>query len=91
VYLSAHPGRRDTAEREPYVPTEDKAKRKEEGSEGAAIAGDPGGCCRYRYACVRKRIGATLIHVAVGPRRDEEPVRTFETFTRDLQAIAVWR
>ena len=35
-------------------------------------------------------IGATLIHVAVGPGRDEEPVRTFETFTRDLQAIAVW-
>src|ERR1700682_1136531 len=49
MYLSAHPGRRDTAEREPYVPTEDQAQRKEEGSEGAAIAGDPGGCCRYRY------------------------------------------
>jgi transposase len=35
-------------------------------------------------------IGATLIHVAVAPGRDEEPVRTFETFTRDLRAIAVW-
>jgi len=35
-------------------------------------------------------IGATLIHVAVGPGRDEEPVRTFQTFTRDLKAIAVW-
>lgn len=36
-------------------------------------------------------IGATLIHVAVGPGRDEQPVRTFGTFTRDLKAIAVWR
>ena len=35
-------------------------------------------------------IGATLIHVAVGPGRDEEPVRTFETFTRDLKAIVLW-
>jgi len=35
-------------------------------------------------------IGATLIHVAVGPGQDEEPVRTFQTFTRDLKAIAVW-
>jgi transposase len=35
-------------------------------------------------------IGATQICVAVGPGRDEEPVRTFETFTRDLKAIAVW-
>jgi hypothetical protein len=35
-------------------------------------------------------IGATLIHVAVGPGKDEEPVRTFETFTRDLKAIVLW-
>jgi transposase len=35
-------------------------------------------------------IGATQIHVAVGPDRDEQPVRTFETFTRDLVAIADW-
>jgi hypothetical protein len=32
VYLSVHPGRRDTAQGELYVPTEDKAKREEEGS-----------------------------------------------------------
>src|SRR5882672_5581609 len=32
VYLSGHPGRRDTAQGELYVPTEDKAKREEEGS-----------------------------------------------------------
>ena len=35
-------------------------------------------------------IGATQICVAVSPARDEEPVRTFETFTRDLKAITVW-
>lgn len=35
-------------------------------------------------------IGATQIHVAVGGDVDEQPVRTFETFTRDLVAIADW-
>ena len=35
-------------------------------------------------------IGATQIHVAVGADRDDEPVRTFRTFTRDLVAIADW-
>lgn len=35
-------------------------------------------------------IGARLIHVAVPEGRDEEPVRTFETFTEDLLAIAEW-
>jgi hypothetical protein len=35
-------------------------------------------------------IGATQIHVAVAANRDEQPVRTFESFTRDLVAIADW-
>ena len=35
-------------------------------------------------------IGATPIHVAVGADRDDEPVRTLGTFTRDLVAIADW-
>lgn len=35
-------------------------------------------------------IGATEIHVAVPPDRDPEPVRSFETFTPDLIALADW-
>ena len=35
-------------------------------------------------------IGATQIHVAVPPDRDEQSVRCFATFTEDLHAIAAW-
>jgi len=35
-------------------------------------------------------IGATEIYVAVSPHRDAEPVRSFGTFTSDLNAIADW-
>jgi len=35
-------------------------------------------------------IGAREIYVAVPPDRDEHPVRVFETFTEDLQAMAQW-
>lgn len=35
-------------------------------------------------------IGATEIYVAVAPDRDEEPVRSFGSFTADLQEIADW-
>jgi len=35
-------------------------------------------------------IGATEIYVAVPPDRDPEPVRSFETFTPDLIALADW-
>jgi hypothetical protein len=35
-------------------------------------------------------IGAREIYVAVPPDRDESPVRVFETFTEDLEAMAQW-
>ena len=35
-------------------------------------------------------IGAREIFVAVPPDRDERPVRVFNTFTEDLQAMARW-
>jgi transposase len=35
-------------------------------------------------------IGATMHVAAVGPDRDEQPVRTFRTFTEDLQRLADW-
>ncbi len=35
-------------------------------------------------------IGATAIYVAVPPNRDPEPVRSFETFTPGLRALADW-
>jgi transposase len=35
-------------------------------------------------------IGATIHVAAVGPDRDEEPVRTFHTFTDDLHRLANW-
>lgn len=35
-------------------------------------------------------IGAEGIYVAVPPDRDSEPVRSFETFTRDLHQLADW-
>jgi transposase len=35
-------------------------------------------------------IGATIHVAAVGPKRDTEPVRTFQTFTNDLERLADW-
>ena len=35
-------------------------------------------------------IGATIHVAAVGPDRDKEPVRTFQTFTDDLHRLADW-
>src|ERR1035438_3389711 len=35
-------------------------------------------------------IGSMEIFVAVSPHRDAEPVRSFGTFTSDLEAIADW-
>ncbi len=35
-------------------------------------------------------IGATMHVAAVGPDRDQEPVRTFQTFTDDLHRLADW-
>jgi transposase len=35
-------------------------------------------------------IGATMHVAAVGPDRDNEPVRTFRTFTGDLERLADW-
>jgi transposase len=35
-------------------------------------------------------IGATHLYVALPPERSPEPVRVFETFTEDLQALATW-
>src|SRR5215472_4305551 len=35
-------------------------------------------------------VGATEIYVAVPPDRDPNPVRSFQTFTEDLQALAAW-
>ena len=35
-------------------------------------------------------VGATFHFVAVPPERDAEPVRTFQSFTADLHALAEW-
>ncbi|MDE0463595.1 MAG: IS110 family transposase [Caldilineaceae bacterium] len=35
-------------------------------------------------------IGATEVYAAVRAERDEEPIRSFPTFTRDLYALADW-
>ncbi len=35
-------------------------------------------------------VGATEIFVAVPPDRDSQPVRSFQTFTADLRAMAAW-
>jgi len=35
-------------------------------------------------------VGATEVYVAVPPGRDPNPVRSFPTFTEDLQALAAW-
>jgi len=35
-------------------------------------------------------IGASELWVSIAPERDEEPIRRYEMFTRDLQAMAEW-
>ena len=35
-------------------------------------------------------VGAREMYVAVPPDRDPEPVRVFDTFTNDLQALVKW-
>jgi transposase len=35
-------------------------------------------------------VGSTEIWVSIPPDRDEEPIRQYETFTRDLYAMADW-
>ena len=35
-------------------------------------------------------VGATEVYTAVRAERDEEPIRSFATFTRDLHALADW-
>jgi transposase len=43
-----------------------------------------------RAAAAAADIGATIHVAAVGPDRDEQPVRTFSTFADDLQRLADW-
>src|ERR1700687_3970950 len=35
-------------------------------------------------------VSASELFVAVGPDRDPQPIRSFPTFTRDLNALADW-
>jgi transposase len=35
-------------------------------------------------------VGASELFVAIGADRDPHPVRSFDTFTRDLHALADW-
>ena len=45
---------------------------------------------RVHAAAAAIDIGATIHVAAVGPDRDQEPVRTFQTFTDDLHRLADW-
>ncbi len=45
---------------------------------------------RIHPAAAAIDIGATIHVAAVGPDRDEQPVRTFRTFTDDLERLADW-
>jgi len=45
---------------------------------------------RVHPAAAAIDIGATMHVAAVGPDRDQEPVRTFRTFTEDLHRLADW-
>jgi transposase len=45
---------------------------------------------RVHPAAAAIDIGATMHVAAVGPDRDQEPVRTFWTFTEDLHRLADW-
>lgn len=60
-------------------------KRKRAGQGGAAPSLE---CIEPNAAGID--IGATEIYVAVPPDRDPSPVRSFQTFTEDLQALAAW-
>ena len=48
------------------------------------------GLSRVHPAAAAIDIGATIHVAAVGPDRDQEPVRTFQTFTDDLHRLADW-
>lgn len=48
------------------------------------------GLSRVHPAAAAIDIGATIHVAAVGPDRDQEPVRTFQTFTDDLRRLADW-
>jgi transposase len=48
------------------------------------------GLSRVHPAAAAIDIGATMHVAAVGPDRDKEPVRTFRTFTGDLERLADW-
>ena len=45
---------------------------------------------RVHPAAAAIDIGATMHVAAVGPDRDQKPVRTFRTFTEDLHRLADW-
>ena len=50
----------------------------------------PRGLSPVHPAAAAIDIGATMHVAAVGPDRDKEPVRTFRTFTGDLERLADW-
>jgi hypothetical protein len=41
-------------------------------------------------ACKKKRFRIIELYIAVSADRDPHPVRSFPTFTRDLQTLADW-
>ena len=45
---------------------------------------------RVHPAAAAIDIGATMHVAAVGPDRDQEPVRTIRTFTDDIHRLADW-
>ena len=45
---------------------------------------------RVHPAAAAIDVGATIHVAAVGPDRDPQPVRTFQTFTDDLHRLADW-
>src|SRR5271167_1382375 len=53
-------------------------------------SGTPRNLSPVHSAAAAIDIGATMHIAAVGPDRDEQPVRTFRTFTNDLQRLADW-
>jgi transposase len=53
-------------------------------------SGTPRNLSPVHSAAAAIDIGATMHVAAVGPDRDEQPVRTFRTFTDDLQRLADW-
>jgi transposase len=61
-----------------------KQKRKKTKSEASKPLHEP------RPDAAGIDIGATEIWVAVGPDRDQQPIRRFDAFTDDLKAIVQW-